>query len=219
MASRGLGQRLYDLERRWRAHYNVAPDTPETARRARVYMRWFDHEILRHLWTNQAEIAPGVLRSNHPTPKRLARLAEGGLRSVLTLRGAAPSAHNLIEQAQCRALGLTLHAQGLSDRRPPGRDALLQLIDVFKRIERPFLIHCKSGADRAGLASAVYLMAIEGRSVEEARGMLSLRFFHVRRSRAGALDRVLDGYASDGRGLSFEDWVRDVYDPETLPPG
>jgi protein tyrosine phosphatase (PTP) superfamily phosphohydrolase (DUF442 family) len=218
MASRGPGRRLYDLERRWRAHYNVAPDTPEMARRARIYMRWFDHEILRHLWTNQHEVAPGVLRSNHPTEARLERLARDGLRAVLTLRGTSPSAHNLLEQAKCKALGLPLHAVALGTRRAPPREALIELIDIFRRIERPFLLHCKSGADRAGLASAIYLMVIEGRSLEEARRMLSLRYFHVRNSHAGELDRVLDGYARDGGGLSFEDWVCERYDRDSLPP-
>ena len=66
-------RRLVEIERRWRAYYNVAPVDPETWARARIYNLWFDHAVLRLFWTNQMEIAPGVFRSNHPTPGRFVR--------------------------------------------------------------------------------------------------------------------------------------------------
>lgn len=211
MASRGLGRRLIDLERRWRDHYNVAPVDDETWRRARIYNAWFDHAILRSFWTNEAEIAPGVWRSNHPTKARLKRLKARGLRTVLSLRGDPGAAHNATERIWCAELGLTLIQVGMSDKHAPKRATLLELIETFRQAETPLLIHCKSGADRAGLASAIYLMTMQGVPLPEARRMLSLRFLHLRASRAGVLDAVLDAYGAR-QDMPFADWVAEVYD-------
>lgn len=207
---------LVAWERRLRRHYDVAPTGPETWGRARIYNLWFDHGALRMLYANQVEIAPGVWRSNHPTPGRLARLKAQGVKSVLTLRGSTETAHYLTEKAWCAELGLALHAIGFSDKHAPSSQGVLALIDLFRRIEKPFLMHCKSGADRAGLASVIYLLVIEGRPLDEAQKMLSPRFLHFKGSKTGVLDRLFDMYRTEGQGRSFEDWVRDGYVPEAL---
>jgi protein tyrosine/serine phosphatase len=209
-----LLRRLTDLERRLRAHYNVAPVDAETWARANVYNLWFDHAIFRTFWTNQAEIAPGVLRSNHPTRARLKRLKEAGLVSVLSLRGSDPTAHNETERLWCAELGLKLHTVAMQDRRAPRRETLLEVIAAFRVIEKPFLIHCKAGADRAGMASAIYLMVIEGEPLTRARRMLSWRHWHVPGSRAGVLGAVFDAYAADGAeaAMPFETWIATRYD-------
>jgi len=211
-----MENQIRGLDRRWRRQFNVEPICEVTQRKARVYMRWFDHEILRTVWTNQEEIAPGVFRSNQPTEGRLALLSRAGVANVLTLRGSGKSAPYFTEKQACDRLGLTLHSIGLNARRAPSAETVLALIETFRTIERPFLMHCKSGADRVGLASAIYLMAIEGQSVQQARRMLSLRYWHVRWSHTGVLDRVLDAYARDPSGAAFEDWVRERYDPAAL---
>jgi len=207
---------LVACERRLRRHYDVPPVDAETWAKARTYNLWFDHSATRMLWTNEVEIAPDVWRSNHPTPGRLLRLKERGIKSVLTLRGSSETAHYLTEKAYCAELGLTLHALGFSDKHAPSPSGLLALIDIFRRIEKPFLMHCKSGADRAGLASVIYLLVIEGRPLDEAQKMLSPRFLHFKGSKTGVLDRLFDVYRSEGQGRGFEDWVRDGYVPEAL---
>jgi protein tyrosine phosphatase (PTP) superfamily phosphohydrolase (DUF442 family) len=208
-------RRLNDIERRWRAHYNVAPVDDETWRRARIYNAWFDHAILRTFWTNQAEIAPGVWRSNHPTKARLKRMKARGLRTVISLRGGADEAHNATERIWCAELGLTLRSVGMSDKALPRRDTLLRLIETFREAETPLLVHCKAGADRAGLASAIYLLSMTDAPLVEARRMLSFRFLHLRGSKAGVLGKVLDAYAAR-QDLGFTDWVANVYDPAEL---
>ena len=201
---------------RWKRHHNVNPVDPESTRRAQIYTRWYDHEIIRQLWTNQVEIAPGVFRSNHPPAKRLERLAAQGLNSVLTLRGHGGNAPYLLEKQTCERLGLTLHAIHFSARHAPKPASLLNLIEIFHKIERPFLMHCKSGADRSGLAAAIYLMVIEGQSLDQARRMLHISYMHFGFTRAGVMGRVLDAYAKTGVGLGFEDWVRTRYDPAAM---
>lgn len=210
----GLGRRFTD----WRASCNLEPHCPASEARAQRFVRWFDQGILREYWTNQDVVAPGVIRSNHPTPERLAVLAAAGLKSVLSLRGAKPVAHFHLERKACRDLSLAFVTVGLSDRRAPQAAHFRMLIDAFHAIERPFLIRCKAGADRAGLACAIYLIEVEGRSFAEARGMLSSRYGRVRRSRAGILDAVLDSYGRRVAAgpIGFLDWAASEYDPEAV---
>lgn len=210
----GLGAAITRMEGRIRAHYNVDPGVPGNARRAWVYNNFFDHAFLRTIWTNFHEIAPGVFRSNQPGHARLKAMRDRGITTVLTLRGVSHSAHYLTEAASCRELGMTLEATTMHARAAASREDLQALIALFKRIDRPFVMHCKSGADRAGIASAIWLMVMEGEPVERARRMLSPRYFHIRNGKVGILDYTLDCYAAANTRapITFEDWVNEAYD-------
>ena len=209
-----LIKRITDWERRLRASYNTDLSTPENRRRAHIYNLWFDHAILRTVWTNFFEVAPGVYRSNQPTHRRFEKLKARGIRSVLNLRGAGGAAHYLVEEESCARLGLILVNVTLHARFAAPREDILILLEAFRSIEKPFVMHCKSGADRAGFASAIWLLVMEGRSVAEARRMLSFRYIHIRRSKTGVLDHILDVYEARQAetGIGFEDWVRTEYD-------
>uniref|UniRef100_UPI00351598C8 tyrosine-protein phosphatase n=1 Tax=Limimaricola soesokkakensis TaxID=1343159 RepID=UPI00351598C8 len=103
----------------------------------------------------------------------------------------------------------------LSARRAAPRGQILRLVELLREAERPVVMHCKSGADRAGFASALHLLA-EGRPIEEARRQLHPRFLHFRRSRTGILDHILDLYAArQERGpIGIENWIATEYDAE-----
>lgn len=198
--------------------YDVAPIGPEASRRARFYMRWLDHEILRCLWSNFAEIAPGVYRSNHPTRKRFHEYHARGITTVLNLRGESNGAVYHTEKMICDELGIALHNLSLHARSAPPADVLLALLDKFHSLPKPFLMHCKSGADRAGLASALYKLEIEESTVEAAQKMLSWRFIHNKSSRTGVLDLFLESYKerlAQGE-ISIRDWIAQEYDPKAL---
>jgi protein tyrosine/serine phosphatase len=196
-------------------------DTPEGRARALAHVWWRDHGFLRRHWTNFAPVAPDVFRSNHPDLKRLTQLRDRGITTILSLRGAALSPPQMIEAADCAALGLTLHTVALQARAPAPRAELQRMFHLFRTMDRPFLMHCKSGADRAGFAAALYQIGIEGRPVAEVRRQLSLRFLHVRWSRTGILDHILDLFEQDQRqtGIGIEDWIATRYDPATIAAG
>jgi protein tyrosine/serine phosphatase len=80
----------------------------------------------------------------------------------------------------------------------------------------PALIHCMSGADRAGLAAGLAIL-FEGGSAADALRQLSWRFGHFSHSRAGILDAFFIAYATQGEGrIPFLDWVRTEYDENAL---
>lgn len=196
----------------------MADGPPPAPWRDGLWNFWVDQAVIRRFWTNTAEIAPGVFRSNQPDIARLQRLQAQGLRTVLYLRGNALGAPFRAEQAACAALGLSLHMCHLSARRLPDAAQVLRLIGLFRIIETPFLMHCRAGADRTGLASAIYLLAIEKTDVATAAQMLSGRFGHWRWSSTGILDHMLRHYAAAQKdsGIGFADWIAEGYDPAAI---
>jgi hypothetical protein len=210
--------RLKNRLARLRAGYGRDIGTPAARFLSRIHYELADHAILRRWWTNFAPVAPGVYRANHPDARHLARYKAMGIRTILSLRGQARNSPQLFEAEACAALGLILVSTELYARKPASRAALLKLLDLFRTIDKPFLIHCKSGADRAGLAAALYLIVIEGKSVAEARAQLSFRFLHIRASATGVLDHILDVYEARHlqTGIGCEDWIATEYDPAVI---
>lgn len=214
-----LKDRLHAWQRKLTAKIGGDISTPEARRAAKWHYRMVDHGFLRVLWRNLYQIAPGVWRSNQPSANQLAALhRKVGLRSVLNLRGMSQQGFYLFEAEVCSNLGMTLIDLPMSASQAPSRDSLERLIEVFHTAEKPLLIHCKSGADRTGLAAMLYLLLIEGRPVAEARRQLSFAYLHVANSPAGVLDHFLRCYekAQRATGIGFLDWMRTDYDPQQV---
>lgn len=214
-----LKDRLLVLQRRLTATFGTDISTPEARRAAWWHFQLMDHAFLRVFWTNLHRIAPGVWRSNQPSPDRLRRWHKRhGLLSVLNLRGKSAQGFYLFEAEVCQKLGMSLIDLQLYAKWPASRETLETLIDRFRTLEKPFLFHCKSGADRTGLAAAIYLLVIEGRPIAEAQRQLSFRYLHVENSRAGIQDHILRLYAHAfaATGVSFPDWLAQSYDPDVI---
>jgi protein tyrosine/serine phosphatase len=177
-----------------------------------------DHAIFRLVWTNLAAVAPGQLyRCNHPTPGRLARLtASLGLKTLINLRGAAGNGSDALSREAAGRLGLDFIDMALESRGAPQRDRILRLHHIFHTMRAPALMHCKSGADRAGLAAGLFVL-FQGGSAQDALRQLSLRFGHIRQAKTGILDAFFLRWQREGEGRKpFLDWVRDDYDEAAL---
>lgn len=187
-------------------------------RRALRQLDWSDHGILRYRWHNFAEIAPGVFRSNHPTTERFEEYAAMGIQTVLSLRGGKHMPQYLFEVETCARLGLQLECFKMSAREAPTIDRLDMLFEAFDRMDRPFLMHCKSGADRTGLASAIYLLEYAGVDISTAKKQLSFDFVHIRRTATGILDHFLDTYEARfiQTGIGLREWIAAEYSAEDL---
>lgn len=188
--------------------------------RAGLHFYLKDHHLLRIWWWNLHEIAPGVLRSNQPSAGRLARMMPMGLRSVVSFRGAQPQSFNLFEREACDRLGLAFtRITGMPARELRPAATYLDAIDRLAQVERPFVMHCKSGADRTGMMSALFLILIEGHDVADtAAAQLRSGCIHFQRSRAGVLSHVFRMYLRDAEpvGMDFRDWFVTVYDPANV---
>ena len=179
---------------------------------------FIDHAVFRTVWSNWAEVVPGVLyRSNHPTPARLSQaMRRHHIRTLINLRGPRQCGSDALSREAASRLGLLHIDAPLESRGAPHRDRILRLADIFAGMQTPALLHCKSGADRTGLASGLYLLLHGGTSAAALR-QLSWRFGHFNRSRTGILDAFFLLYAAQAEGrLPFLDWVRDEYDEAGL---
>jgi protein tyrosine phosphatase (PTP) superfamily phosphohydrolase (DUF442 family) len=125
-------------------------------------------------------VAGEVYRSNQVTPAELAEYqANYGIRSVLNLRGAEPGAGWYDAEIKASAgLGLTHADFRMSANKDLSVLDARKLIALMRQLPKPLLVHCKRGADRTGLAMALYLGAISGVGADEAGGQLSVWFGH-----------------------------------------
>lgn len=184
----------------------------------RLNMLLMDVGIIRFLYPNRHEVAPGVWRSAQPLPHHIRALAGQGLKTIINLRGDRPSSTLKLERAACRACGIKLVNFEVRSRETPTREELSQIKKLFDSVEYPILMHCKSGADRAGLMSALYLHLRHGIPIPQAKRQLSLRYGHIRQANTGVLDYFFERYLKDSEDepMRFLDWVNTVYDPVEL---
>ncbi|MBE3639448.1 fused DSP-PTPase phosphatase/NAD kinase-like protein [Mangrovicoccus algicola] len=210
--------RFREFEHRMRKKYGRRIGTPAERRQAMLHFHLLDHGFLRTVWWNMEEIAPGIWRSNQPSPRRVAHYAKMGIRTIINLRGEKRHSPYLFEREACDRHGITLLDIELSARKLVSREDLLRLLDLMRRAERPMLMHCKSGSDRAGFAAVLYLAVVEGRPLAEARRHLHWKYLHLSSTDTGILDHVLDVYEADSAatGQTLEDWIATRYDHEAL---
>ncbi|GBR44309.1 tyrosine-protein phosphatase [Neokomagataea thailandica] len=177
-----------------------------------------DHSIFRLIWTNLSAVVPGkVWRCNHPTPARLRSLQRRlGIKTLVNLRGHRKCGSDALSRRASARLGLEHLDMAFESRGAPHRDRILRFAEMYRGITFPMLMHCKSGADRAGLASGLVLM-FEGGTADDALNQLHWRFGHFNRSRTGILDAFFLRYKAEAEGrIPFLDWVRDEYDEDRL---
>ena len=177
-----------------------------------------DHAIFRLAWTNLAEVLPGQLyRSNHPTPGQLAAAKRRyGLTTLINLRGRRFCGSDALSRDAADRLGLRHIDMAFESRGAPHRDRILRFHGIVQSLDGPALMHCKSGADRAGLASGLAIL-FAGGAAEQALAQLSWRYGHWKQARTGILDAFFHRYAAEAEGrVPFLEWVARHYDEAAL---
>ncbi len=177
-----------------------------------------DHSVLRTVWRNFAVVVPGRwYRASHPLPWRVGTwVRRHGLRTIVNLRGPRECGSDALSRAAASRLGIAHVYMPFESRGAPHKDRILRFHEIWRTVQTPVLMHCKSGADRAGLASGLVLM-FEGGTAADALGQLSVRFGHFRGAPAGILDAFFLRYQAEAEGrLPFLDWVKHEYDEDAL---
>ncbi len=193
--------------------------TPPGRRRAVLDYLWEDHAYLRLGFTNAHWISDELVRTNQPWPFQLRGWAERGIKTVINLRGGKETSFRALEVDACRRYGLEMVDFVVASRDIPTREQVQGARTLFEAVRYPALMHCKSGADRAGLMAVLYKHFRQGETVAQAASQLSLKYLHVRAGLTGVLDYWVNRYLAEGEpaGLSLEDWVSDpTYDPAAM---
>lgn len=168
-------------------------------------------------------VDPGrAYRCAQPSPEELADLVRRfSIRTVVNLRGHCPEAEWYREQCRaCARLDICQEDICFSAGRLPSVPEVRRLVAALDHCDYPILFHCQRGADRTGLASAVYLLLHGTGDYASARRWLGPRFGHVALGRPANLDRFFALYeawlASQGQPHTperFRAWALHDYRP------
>jgi protein tyrosine phosphatase (PTP) superfamily phosphohydrolase (DUF442 family) len=146
---------------------------------------------------NRHTVIPGkVYRCSQPSSDQIrTQVRDLGIRTVLNLRGCTP--WDPWYQNEARAThewNVSQEDVPLSAHTLPFPNELHRVVEVFDRTEYPILIHCKQGADRTGLVSAMALLLYTDATLSEARRQLWPHYGHWPVARTLAMDQFFDLY-------------------------
>jgi len=107
-------------------------------------------------------VAGELSRSAQPSTTQILCYEKSyGIRTIVNLRG-----ENVgkpwydADIAEARKLGIAHVDFRMSARRELMQAQAADLIGILARAQKPILVHCQQGADRSGLASALYVAAV-----------------------------------------------------------
>ncbi len=122
------------------------------------------------------------------------------IKSLLNLRGKNSEAEWYRDEVEvCSAYSVKHCYLRLSSRREPRDSEFEQLVSILNSAPRPILIHCKDGADRTGLAAAIWKVSIDKASESKAWNELSIFYGHFSYGKS----RVMDS--------GFRKWLKASY--------
>jgi protein tyrosine/serine phosphatase len=156
------------------------------------------------------EIDPGkVFRSGQLDPEALNKLIlEKNIKTVINLRGEFPGQKWFDQEfLVTEQLNVALVSVNMILGSIPHRYSLLYLLESLRNAERPILIHCDTGIERTGEASAIYEMIYLRKSKDEAMKMLSKKFGYENGKSDPSKEYFINRLWVD------ETWANNDYDP------
>ena len=177
-----------------------------------------DHGFLRFYYNNFHKVDENLYRSNMPTPSRIKDYSKLGIKTIVNLRGIRKDGGWLLENEACNKYKINLIDFRARSRAAPEKEMIFEAEKLFNNIEYPALIHCKSGADRAGIMCALYMLIHKGHHPDFAKKQLSWTYLHIKWAKPGILDSFVESYSLDYRKskIKFMDWVKNKYSPKKL---
>ncbi len=180
-----------------------------------------EHNFTNVIRFNFHRLADDAYRSSQPTMDQIERYSRKyGIRTIINLKGPnLNSAHYAFEVEKCRELGIKLVDISIASRRIPEPEKIHLAKQVFETVEYPIWIHCKAGADRAGIYATLFQYFRLGVPIEDTDQLRFWPYGHFRYSNAGKFDFFLDKYREYKAAhpdTAFLDWVDHVADYPSL---
>jgi protein tyrosine/serine phosphatase len=128
-------------------------------------------------------------------------IAAYGIKSVINLRGENRGSWWYDNEVEVTAAhGVSHFDVRMTALRDTDDATVTRLMETMRTAPRPLLIHCESGSDRTGLASALYERFVKEQPAEVAAGQISFRYGHFPwlGNRTVAMDRTYWRLSADG---------------------
>jgi len=164
-----------------------------------LYALFVEHSIISVFWKNFHKVDECVYRSAQMNPYTLKEyIKKYNLKTVITFRqDIDKSSLSILEKKVCEDMKVNFVRIGITSRRLPKKEKLIELKKAFEKYPKPMLIHCKAGSDRTSLASFLYLYW--NGKIEEAKKQFSFwRFGHIKNSKAGIIDYCAEKFLESG---------------------
>ena len=176
-----------------------------------------DHGFLRAFFTNRYELPGPLYRTNQPSPRRVRWYKNNlGVRTIVNLRGdKASNVFVRMERDACNREGVQMVSLRALSRGVLKPEDFLAFKDVIDNLQCPAVVHCKSGADRAGFFAVLWRHWRLGEPIQHAMRELHWKYGHFKSSRTGIVDHFFQTYLDQAKpAQSFMDWVQNDYDPK-----
>ena len=195
--------------------------TPWGRARAWLYAMLVEHNFTNLFRFNFHRLSDEAFRSSQPTMWQMRRMVKKyGIKTIVNLKGqSAKSAYWAFEREQCEKLGIKLVDVKIASRSIPDVARIRRAKEVFETVEYPIWIHCKAGADRAGIYSTLYQHFRQGIPIERTDQLKLWPYGHFRYSNAGKFDHYLELYASyheEHPEVGFLQWVETIADRDQI---
>ena len=196
-------------------------ETPWGRAIAWLYAMLVEHNFTNLIRFNFHRISEEAFRSSQPTMWQLRRMVKKyGIRTIINLKGAnAKSAYWAFEREQCEKLGIRMVDVQIYSRSIPDAARIRRAKEVFESVEYPIWIHCKAGADRAGIYSTLYQYFHKHIPIEQTDQLRLWPFGHIRHSSAGKIDYYLELFAAYHREhpeVDLLEWAETIADRDKI---
>ena len=178
-----------------------------------------DHGFLRVFWTSLYELPGEMYRCNQPYPYQILKYKKKfGIKTVINLRGKRNCSSFYLEEECCKNNNITLYNFPITSRDLPSKKIIKDFFLLLDTIKYPAIMHCKSGADRAGIASCLYLIYKHNYNVNIALKQLSLKFLHIKYAKTGILDHLFETAIKKKKNSSedFLQWIYNEYNKNNI---
>lgn len=186
-----------------------------------LYAMLVEHNFTNVIRFNFHPISEEAYRSSQPTMWQLRReVKRRGIKTIINLKGDNPgSAYYAFEKEQCAKLGIRLVDVDIYSRGIPEGSSIRHAKEVFDSVEYPIWIHCKAGADRAGIYSTLYQYFRKHIPIAETNQLRLWPFGHIKHSNAGKIDFYLEQflvYQREHPEAEFLYWAEHIADREKI---
>lgn len=144
-----------------------------------LFIGFWAYTSLFRISKNFYEIDPGKFyRSGQLMPWEMRDVVKKyKIKTIINLRG--ENGELPWEKPLATKLGINYYTVGMSSKEVPHRQALVYYLGLLEYSPRPILVHCRTGADRTGEATAIYAIEFMNQNPEKALQYLTPTYWHI----------------------------------------